>query len=1091
MTLQRCALASASHDNRELTEITVCSFCDIISLLMTSVQNVQPTAAICAYLLIHLSSQVSHVLQSINYQIGFGIYKVADHGISPSEKKSRGSNSGRDVSEKFIKTLIEVLIQVLSLSPSDGYLLNNSYLTRRMQDFELCFCQKVLTIPNIAKSALNKPIIEFMNNNTSSFNWIVALSLLAKPTTTEKSCMSQTEKAIFLANCCEGQSILSQLVGSFQPTAQLVSMLFDVLTRNEQEVLPLLLGLHFMDEGGCLNVRTSSNISTGIQDSSVAEELTNRNTTDMLTLGHSQWGDLELPGTFAEELNQMNQHLTGVKRLECRVFAIQLQICGLEWELGRHGANQYTDNIYSSLPDIVSIQTLASITTEKNFLLTLFDTFTELSVVTKADENQMDVTITADSCPQSNLLLQMKILSIFATVMISFPAITLTKKNSFETGSASKITVLQRSSYELLNILSFSRPNQPLVGTIWRLLTECPQIRCVLDFVIIAPGDEKILLKNNKVIMAARDLSLSVESLVGNVYSMLMLMCSVLSHHLTAVDDKELLEAQSLLPLSDITLLMQYLKQLLYKMYWTEPIVDSNSNILDSLQSPRGSEGAKTAMLLQSSLMKLQLLLVATKVFNQLCVRNERRQFLQVDAWQWPPLVASDLALRESAGSSGEEMTSEDDSAVDGAFVMKNSKIRAVLTYIPQVIPFKQRLSIFQSLLELDKAAVYGGDGSHGAIAAALGFGTSAVRIEVRRDRIVDDAFDALHDMPAVRLKGKVQVEFISGQGYHEAGIDGGGLFKEFLDAFSKSAFDPNFGLFVPTSTQLLTPKPSVHLELDYFNFIGKMMGKALYERVLLESEFAGGFLNLLLGRTNSFDDLYYLDEQMYRSLVNLRQFASSGGDIKSLELFFESSRKSDDQVVDKELIPGGSAIRVDNSNVHSYIHLLSHYKQNLETAEQCHAFVSGFRSIIPLEWIRMFSTRELQLLISGDRRPIDIADMQRHVHYASGYHESQPYIQAFWRIVSEMSPEDQGNLLRFVTSCSRQPLMGFGQLNPTFCIQQTPMYSSGVEMVESPRLPSAATCMNLLKLPKYDSEEMLKEKLLYAIRSNSGFELS
>ena len=43
----------------------------------------------------------------------------------------------------------------------------------------------------------------------------------------------------------------------------------------------------------------------------------------------------------------------------------------------------------------------------------------------------------------------------------------------------------------------------------------------------------------------------------------------------------------------------------------------------------------------------------------------------------------------------------------------------------------------------------------------------------------------------------------------------------------------------------------------------------------------------------------------------------------------------------------------------------------------------------------------------------------------------------------------------------------------------------------ESPRLPSAATCMNLLKLPKYDSEQMLKEKLLYAIRSNSGFELS
>ena len=40
-------------------------------------------------------------------------------------------------------------------------------------------------------------------------------------------------------------------------------------------------------------------------------------------------------------------------------------------------------------------------------------------------------------------------------------------------------------------------------------------------------------------------------------------------------------------------------------------------------------------------------------------------------------------------------------------------------------------------------------------------------------------------------------------------------------------------------------------------------------------------------------------------------------------------------------------------------------------------------------------------------------------------------------------------------------------------------------------RLPTAATCMNLLKLPQYDTVEELREKLLYAISSDSGFELS
>lgn len=92
------------------------------------------------------------------------------------------------------------------------------------------------------------------------------------------------------------------------------------------------------------------------------------------------------------------------------------------------------------------------------------------------------------------------------------------------------------------------------------------------------------------------------------------------------------------------------------------------------------------------------------------------------------------------------------------------------------------------------------------------------------------------------------------------------------------------------------------------------------------------------------------------------------------------------------------------------------------------------------------------------------------------------------------------GSFLKFVTSCSRQPLLGFKQLNPAFCIQKVPayasQYSAGMEAApsnssEAPRLPTAATCMNLLKLPQYDSTATLREKLLYAVRSNSGFELS
>lgn len=40
-------------------------------------------------------------------------------------------------------------------------------------------------------------------------------------------------------------------------------------------------------------------------------------------------------------------------------------------------------------------------------------------------------------------------------------------------------------------------------------------------------------------------------------------------------------------------------------------------------------------------------------------------------------------------------------------------------------------------------------------------------------------------------------------------------------------------------------------------------------------------------------------------------------------------------------------------------------------------------------------------------------------------------------------------------------------------------------------RLPTSSTCFNLLKLPNYQKKGTLKDKLRYAINSNTGFELS
>ncbi|RVW26467.1 E3 ubiquitin-protein ligase UPL6 [Vitis vinifera] len=76
----------------------------------------------------------------------------------------------------------------------------------------------------------------------------------------------------------------------------------------------------------------------------------------------------------------------------------------------------------------------------------------------------------------------------------------------------------------------------------------------------------------------------------------------------------------------------------------------------------------------------------------------------------------------------------------------------------------------------------------------------------------------------------------------------------------------------------------------------------------------------------------------------------------------------------------------------------------------------------------------------------------------------------------------------RFVTGCSRGPLLGFKYLEPLFCIQRA-AGSASEEALD--RLPTSATCMNLLKLPPYRSKEQMATKLLYAINADAGFDLS
>lgn len=46
-------------------------------------------------------------------------------------------------------------------------------------------------------------------------------------------------------------------------------------------------------------------------------------------------------------------------------------------------------------------------------------------------------------------------------------------------------------------------------------------------------------------------------------------------------------------------------------------------------------------------------------------------------------------------------------------------------------------------------------------------------------------------------LRPRIRVQMINNVGLEEVGIDGGGVFREFLSELLKTAFDPNRGFFM------------------------------------------------------------------------------------------------------------------------------------------------------------------------------------------------------------------------------------------------------------------------------------------------------
>lgn len=355
----------------------------------------------------------------------------------------------------------------------------------------------------------------------------------------------------------------------------------------------------------------------------------------------------------------------------------------------------------------------------------------------------------------------------------------------------------------------------------------------------------------------------------------------------------------------------------------------------------------------------------------------------------------------------------------------------------------------------------------------------SHVKISVSRQTLFEDSFQQIMNMKPYDLRRRL---YIIMRG--EEGLDYGGIAREWFFLLSHEVLNPMYCLFEYAGKNnyclQINPASSINPDhLTYFRFIGRFIAMALYHGKFIDTGFTLPFYKRMLNKRPTLKDLESIDPEFYNSIVWIKE---NSLEECGLELYFIQDMEILGKVTTHELKEGGESIRVTEENKEEYIMLLTDWRFTRGVEEQTKAFLDGFNEVAPLEWLRYFDEKELELMLCG-MQEMDMSDWQKNTIYRH-YTKNSKQIQWFWQVIKEMDNEKRIRLLQFVTGTCRLPVGGFVELIGSngpqkFCIDKV-----GKETW----LPRSHTCFNRLDLPPYKSYEQLKEKLLYAIEETEGF---
>lgn len=129
------------------------------------------------------------------------------------------------------------------------------------------------------------------------------------------------------------------------------------------------------------------------------------------------------------------------------------------------------------------------------------------------------------------------------------------------------------------------------------------------------------------------------------------------------------------------------------------------------------------------------------------------------------------------------------------------------------------------------------------------------------------------------------------------------------------------------------------HQHLAYFRFVGRIIGKSIFDGRLLDAYFSRAFYKQILGRDVDIRDLESIDPEYHKSLQWMLENDITG--VIDQEFTIEDDQFGEKKIV--ELKEGGAKIPVTEENKGEYVRLVVSYRLDNSIKDQVKAFLDGF----------------------------------------------------------------------------------------------------------------------------------------------------